>query len=61
MAGAVFVAVIAAAVLHAVWNAIAKAIPDHRVTAGLLGVAGFVPATVGVIVLPGWGMPLRRP
>ncbi len=52
MAWAVFVAVLAAAMLHAVWNAIAKAIPDHTVTAGLLGAAGLVPATLGVAVLP---------
>ena len=52
MAPAVFASVIVAAMLHAVWNAIAKAIPDHTVTAGLLGVAGLIPATVGVAVLP---------
>jgi drug/metabolite transporter (DMT)-like permease len=50
--GVVFVALLAAAVLHAAWNAIAKAIPDHRVTAGLLGAAGLVPAAAGVVVLP---------
>jgi drug/metabolite transporter (DMT)-like permease len=48
----VFASVIVAAMLHAVWNAIAKAIPDHTVTAGLLGAAGLVPAAVGVAVLP---------
>lgn len=52
MAGLVFIAVLAAAVLHAVWNAIAKAIGDHRVTAGLVGAAGLVPAAAGAAVLP---------
>ena len=52
MAAGVFVAVVAAAMLHAVWNAIAKGIPDHTVTAGLLGAAALAPAAVGVVVLP---------
>lgn len=52
MSGVVFAAVLAAAILHASWNAIAKAIPDQRVTAGLLSVAGLVLGAVGVVILP---------
>jgi drug/metabolite transporter (DMT)-like permease len=52
MSGSVFVAVLAAAVLHASWNAIAKAIPDQRVTAGLLSFAGMVLGAAGVAILP---------
>jgi drug/metabolite transporter (DMT)-like permease len=52
MDGVVFGAVLGAAVLHASWNAIAKAIPDQRVTAGLLSVAGVVLGAVGVAILP---------
>lgn len=48
----VFAVVLAAAVLHAGWNAMAKAVPDRRVAAGLLGVAGLVPSAIGVAVLP---------
>jgi drug/metabolite transporter (DMT)-like permease len=52
MGGLVFVAVLGAAILHAGWNAIAKAVPDQRVAAGLLSVAAVVPGAVGAAVLP---------
>jgi drug/metabolite transporter (DMT)-like permease len=52
MAGLVFAAVLGAAVLHAAWNALAKAIPDPRVVAGLLSVAGLVLGAIGAAVLP---------
>lgn len=52
MAGLVFVAVLAAAGMHATWNAIAKLVPDHRVSAGLLAVAGVAAGAVGAVVLP---------
>ena len=47
-----FIAVLAAAILHASWNAIAKAVPDQRVAAGLLSVAGLLSGAVGAAVLP---------
>jgi drug/metabolite transporter (DMT)-like permease len=52
MAGVVFAAVLGAAVLHASWNAIAKAVPDQRVAASLLSMAGLVPSAVVAAVLP---------
>jgi drug/metabolite transporter (DMT)-like permease len=52
MAGSVFVVVLAAALLHASWNAIAKAIPDRWVAAGLFGAAGLIPAGIGAATLP---------
>jgi drug/metabolite transporter (DMT)-like permease len=52
MAGLVFAAVLGAAVLHASWNALAKAIPDQRVAAGLLAAAGMVPGAAGAALLP---------
>jgi drug/metabolite transporter (DMT)-like permease len=52
MAGLVFAAVLGAAVLHACWNALAKAIPDQWVAAGLLAAAGVVPGAVGAAILP---------
>ena len=49
---AVAAAVLVAAVLHAVWNALAKAVPDRLVGSALLG-AAFVPvAGVGVWFVP---------
>jgi drug/metabolite transporter (DMT)-like permease len=52
MAGVVFAAVLGAAVLHASWNAIAKAVPDQRVAAALLSVVGLVPSGIGAAALP---------
>jgi drug/metabolite transporter (DMT)-like permease len=52
MTGPVFVVVLTAAVLHASWNAIAKAIPDPRVSAGMIGGIGPLVGTVGVLLLP---------
>jgi drug/metabolite transporter (DMT)-like permease len=52
MAGWVFAAVLGAAVLHASWNAIAKAIPDQRVAASLLSAAALVAGGIGAAVLP---------
>jgi drug/metabolite transporter (DMT)-like permease len=50
--GLIFVAVLAAAVLHATWNAIAKLIPDHRVAAGAMALSGVGVGAVGVMLLP---------
>jgi drug/metabolite transporter (DMT)-like permease len=50
--GVVFAAVLAAAVLHASWNAIAKVLPDQRVAAGTLGLTGFVAGATGAAMLP---------
>lgn len=50
--GLVFAAVLGAAVLHATWNAMAKAIPDQRVAAGLIGAAGLIVGAAGAAVLP---------
>jgi drug/metabolite transporter (DMT)-like permease len=52
VAGVVFMVVLGAAVMHACWNAIAKAIPDHRVAAGLMALVGLGAGGVGVAVLP---------
>lgn len=52
MSGLVFAAVLAAALAHASWNAIAKSIPDQLVAAGLLSTAGTVAGGVAVVVLP---------
>jgi drug/metabolite transporter (DMT)-like permease len=52
MAGLVFAAVLGAAILHAAWNAIVKAIPDERVAAGLLAAAGIMPGALGAAMLP---------
>jgi drug/metabolite transporter (DMT)-like permease len=52
MAGLVFVAVLFAAVMHASWNAVAKAIPNQWVSAGLMATAGLVPGAIGAAVLP---------
>jgi drug/metabolite transporter (DMT)-like permease len=52
MTGPVLLVVLAAAILHAVWNAIAKAVRDRRVTACLLATAGLLPAIAGVVALP---------
>ncbi|MPZ25325.1 MAG: EamA family transporter [Micromonosporaceae bacterium] len=52
MSAIVFGALLGAAILHASWNAIAKAIPDPRVAAGLFGVVGLVGGAVGVVLLP---------
>jgi drug/metabolite transporter (DMT)-like permease len=52
MDGLVFAAVLGAAVLHAAWNAITKAVPDQLVAAGLLSVAAAVPGAVGAAILP---------
>jgi drug/metabolite transporter (DMT)-like permease len=52
MAGLVFVAVLAAAVVHASWNAIAKLVPDQLVSAGLLASAGMGAGAAGAAVLP---------
>jgi drug/metabolite transporter (DMT)-like permease len=52
MAGVVFAAVLGAAVLHASWNAIAKAVPDQRVAASLLSAAALVAGGIGAAVLP---------
>lgn len=52
MTPTVVAAVLAAAVLHATWNALAKAIPDRLVASALLGLT-FVPiAAVGVLLAP---------
>lgn len=52
MSAVVFGAVLAAAVLHASWNAIAKSIPDQLAAAGLISVAGTVAGVVGAVLLP---------
>lgn len=52
MAGLVLAAVLAAAAMHASWNAVAKLVPDQRVSAGLLALAGLGAGAVGAAVLP---------
>lgn len=52
MSGVVFGAVLAAAILHASWNAIAKLIPDPRVSATLISLVGLAAGAVGVVLLP---------
>jgi drug/metabolite transporter (DMT)-like permease len=52
MSGLVFTALLAAAVLHAGWNAIAKAIPDQSAAAGLIGGVGMVAGGLGAVLLP---------
>lgn len=52
MSGVVFGAVLVAAVLHASWNALAKAIPNHTTAAGQLAVPGLVAGAVGAVLLP---------
>lgn len=46
-------AVLGAAVLHAAWNALAKAIPDRRIAAALIGAASVPVALVLIGLLPG--------
>ncbi|GAA1827099.1 EamA family transporter [Luedemannella flava] len=46
-------AVLGAAVLHAAWNALAKAIPDRRIASALIGAASVPVALVGIGLLPG--------
>ena len=52
MTGLVVAAVLVAALLHASWNAIAKAIPDQRVAAGLISASGMLVAGLGAARLP---------
>jgi drug/metabolite transporter (DMT)-like permease len=48
MSGVVFGAVLAAAVLHASWSGIAKAIPDQLAAAGSIALVGLLAGAVGV-------------
>ena len=50
--------VLFAALLHAIWNAIAKAIPDRLVASALIGVVYLVCGALGALVLAG-GLPRR--
>ncbi|WP_424528965.1 EamA family transporter [Sphaerisporangium viridialbum] len=52
MSPAVVAAVLGSAVLHAAWNALATAIPDHRVASALMGAAFVSVAGVGVCLVP---------
>lgn len=54
---AVAVVVLLAGVLHALWNAVAKAIPDRLITFGLIGVSTTLGAVVMVFV---FGLPAGR-
>jgi drug/metabolite transporter (DMT)-like permease len=52
MAPVVVAAVLVAAVLHAIWNALAKTIPDQRIASALLG-SSYVPiAAIAVCFVP---------
>jgi hypothetical protein len=51
MSGLMFAAVQGAAVLHATWNALAKLVPDHRVAAGLMALAGLAGGGGGMLLL----------
>ncbi|WP_170764184.1 EamA family transporter [Ruegeria lacuscaerulensis] len=48
----VIVIILAAAVLHAVWNAIVKTAADRTTTLGLVALGHVIPAAVMVMVLP---------
>jgi hypothetical protein len=44
--------VLFAALLHAIWNAIAKSIPDRLVASALIGVVYLVGGALGALLLP---------
>ena len=48
----VVAAILGSAVLHAGWNALASAIPDHRVASVLMSAASVAVASVGVWLVP---------
>lgn len=52
MSALVVVVVLVAAVLHAGWNALAKAVPDRLVASALIGLAYLVGGGVGAVLLP---------
>ncbi|MDF1489427.1 EamA family transporter [Tessaracoccus caeni] len=52
MSGAVLLAVLASALMHAAWNVIAKAIPDRLVSSALIGLAYLVAGAIGCVILP---------
>jgi drug/metabolite transporter (DMT)-like permease len=53
----VFAVVLASAVLHASWNALAKAIPDRLVAAALIGLGYLVGGVAGLVA---FGLPAAR-
>ncbi|WP_341976209.1 EamA family transporter [Microbacterium sp. LTA6] len=52
MSTVVLVALLGSAVMHATWNAMAKAITDRLVSSSLIGCVYFVIGAIGVLVLP---------
>jgi len=52
MTAAVLAAVLASAVLHGTWNAIAKALPDRLATSTLFGIVFMAVGLPGVLLLP---------
>ena len=52
MTGSVFLIVLGAALLHAVWNAIVKGAGDQRTTLGLIALGHVIPGVVLVFWLP---------
>lgn len=52
MSGTVLLIVLAAALLHGIWNAIAKAIPARLVSSALIGLVYLVVGAIGCVVLP---------
>ncbi len=52
LTGSVFLIVLGAALLHAVWNAIVKGAGDQRTTLGLIGLGHVIPGVVLVFWLP---------
>ncbi len=52
MSGAVLLIVLGAALLHGIWNAIAKAIPARLVSSALIGLVYLIVGGIGCIFLP---------